>query len=281
MRLTVQDHDRDSAGLTYVYPVLSRRSRGLSVGVNLNVNRACNWRCVYCQVPDLAAGNAPTADLAQLEHELEAFLRAAVDPDWQAAHLPPEARALRDVAFSGDGESTSCPNFAAAVLTVGRVLERLGLAGRVPVVLITNGSLLHRPDPQAGLVELARIGGEVWCKLDSATAEGQARMNGAHAGVERARANLVTAASLCPTWIQTMALAFDGQAPSAVEQAAYLELVRGLVADRVPLRGVLLYGYARPSHQPEAPRLSALPVEWLHDFARRIEAAGLAVRVHA
>src|SRR5690606_18144805 len=126
MRLTVQDHDRDSAGLTYVYPVLSRRSRGLSVGVNLNVNRACNWRCVYCQVPDLAAGNAPLADLAKLEHELESFLRSAVDPHWQAAHLPPEARALRDVAIAGDGEPTSCPNFAAAVLTVGRVLERLG-----------------------------------------------------------------------------------------------------------------------------------------------------------
>lgn len=281
MRLTIQDHDRDSAGLAYVYPVLSRRSRGLSVGVNLNVNRACNWRCVYCQVPDLATGSAPAADLALLERELEGFLRAATDPAWQAANLPPEARALRDVAFSGDGESTSCPDFAAAVRTVGRVLERLGLAGRVPVVLITNGSLLHRPDPQDGLREIARLYGEVWCKLDSATAEGQARLNGAHAGVERARANLVTAARLCPTWIQTMALAFDGAPPSAAEQAAYLDLVRGLVAERVPLRGVLLYGYVRQSHQPEAPRLSALPLAWLQDYARRIEAAGLAVRVHA
>jgi wyosine [tRNA(Phe)-imidazoG37] synthetase (radical SAM superfamily) len=232
-------------------------------------------------VPGLAHGTAPEADLALLERELEGFLRAALDPAWQATHLPEDARALRDVAFSGDGESTSCPNFAAAVETVGRVFERLALTGKVRLVLITNGSLLHRDGPQQGLRALARIGGEAWCKLDSATAEGQARLNGAHAGVERARANLVTCARLCPTWIQTMALALDGEPPSAREQAAYLDLVRGLVAEAVPLRGVLLYGYARPSHQPEAPRLAALPRAWLEDFARRIEAAGLPVRVHA
>ena len=42
--LSVSDHDRNSAGLTYVYPVISRRAGGVSVGVNLNVNNACNWR---------------------------------------------------------------------------------------------------------------------------------------------------------------------------------------------------------------------------------------------
>jgi len=40
--LTVTDHSRESAGLTYVYPVLSRRSGGVSVGINLNPNNACN-----------------------------------------------------------------------------------------------------------------------------------------------------------------------------------------------------------------------------------------------
>ena len=58
-RLTVTDHSRDSAGMTYVYPVVSRRAGGVSVGINLNPNNACNWACVYCQVPDLARGTAP------------------------------------------------------------------------------------------------------------------------------------------------------------------------------------------------------------------------------
>ena len=51
--LKVTDHDRNAAGLRYVYPVVSRRAGGVSVGINLNPNNACNWRCVYCQVPRL------------------------------------------------------------------------------------------------------------------------------------------------------------------------------------------------------------------------------------
>ena len=44
---------------------------------------------------------------------------------------------------------------------------------------------------------------------------------------------------------------------------------------------VLLYGLARPSHQPEAPRLSALPADELEAFAARVRSElGLAVRVH-
>ncbi len=62
-RLTILDHSRDSAGLIYVYPVISRRAGGISVGINLNVNNACNWRCIYCQVPGLSRGAPPPVDL--------------------------------------------------------------------------------------------------------------------------------------------------------------------------------------------------------------------------
>ena len=57
--LNVSDHSRDSAGLKYIYPVVSRRAGGVSLGINLNVNNACNWRCVYCQVPGLTRGGPP------------------------------------------------------------------------------------------------------------------------------------------------------------------------------------------------------------------------------
>ena len=70
MKLTTFDHDRDKAGLRYVYPVVSRRACGVSIGINLNTDNACNWRCVYCQVPGLVRGAAPTVELARLEEEL-------------------------------------------------------------------------------------------------------------------------------------------------------------------------------------------------------------------
>ena len=71
--LTVSDHRRDSAGMTYVYPVVSRRAGGVSVGINLNTNNACNWACLYCQVPELKRGGPPPIDLDRLEMELRCF----------------------------------------------------------------------------------------------------------------------------------------------------------------------------------------------------------------
>jgi hypothetical protein len=72
--LTTIDHRRDSAGLLYVYPVISRRAGGVSVGINLNTNNACNWACVYCQVDNLTRGGPPPIDLDLLESELKGFL---------------------------------------------------------------------------------------------------------------------------------------------------------------------------------------------------------------
>lgn len=281
MSLSIRDHARDSAGLLYVYPVVSRRSGGVSVGVNLNPNKACNWRCVYCQVEGLVRGGAPEIDLARLERELEGFLDGVVRGDWLARNVPEAARALKDVAFSGDGEPTSSRELEGAVEAVGRVLARFDLLGTIPVVLITNGSLVHHGTVQRALAKLAELGGVVWFKLDSATEEGRKRTNDASITNERVRANLETAARACPTWIQTIAFARGGEPPSRAERDAYLALVRELVAARVPLEGVLLYGLARASHQPEAGELSALPRRWLEDFAREIEGSGLPVRVHA
>ena len=279
MRLSTRDHDRGRIGKKYVYPVLSRRARGLSVGINLNPNQACNWRCVYCQVPGLIAGNAPKIDLELLEVELREFLDPKVLNQWLADHAEEGARVLRDLALSGDGESTSAAEFPDVVDLVGRLMQQFGHAGRVPLTLITNGSLVQQPLVQAGLRGIARLAGRVWFKLDSATDSGMRELNSSALGVEKQRRNLVTCAGLAPTWIQTMALARKGKAPSALEREAYLALVRGLVAERVPLEGVLLYGYARPSQQPEAPELAALPADWMERFAFEIRAAGLPVEL--
>lgn len=279
MRLTPRDHDRSNAGLEYVYPVVSRRARGVSIGINLNTNNACNWRCVYCQVPGLVFGKPEDTNLAQLERELDGMLDDAVRGDFMERCVPEGSRRLNDLAFSGNGEPTSSPQFADAVALAGRARERFGLGEEVRTVLITNGSLVHQAMVQEGLRRLAPLAGEVWYKLDSATAEGQARLNANKAGVERARENLATAARLCPTWVQTMVLDWGGSTLAGEERRAYLELLSGVLADGAPLAGVLLYGLARQSYQPEAPELAAVETAQLHGLAREIEALGLTVRV--
>ena len=270
VRLTTTNHDRDAAALTYVYPVVSRRARGVSVGINLNPNDACNWRCVYCQVPGLVQGAAPRIDLAKLREELAGMLATITSAGWMDAHVPAGARRLNDVAFSGNGEATTSHQLDAAVEVVHAVLAGHGLLDEIAVVLITNGSLVHRPHVRAALERLAEHRGEVWFKLDSATEEGRRRLNDVAVPDARVRENLDQCARTCPTRIQTMALALDGEPPSEEEVAAWTALVGDLVRSGTPIRDVLLYGLERASHQPEAPRLSPVSDDWLAALAARI-----------
>lgn len=265
--LTIQDHRRDSAGMRYVYPVISRRAGGVSVGVNLNVNNACNWACVYCQVDNLTRGGPPPIDLDLLERELTVFLEDALHGDFMARQVPADAQRLEDVAFSGNGEPTSAAEFPEAVLRVRSVLQRYGLAGKLPVRLITNGSMLHRPGVQEGIRVLGELGGEVWFKVDRASATEVAAINGVPLEAEKVRRNLAQCAGLAPTWVQTCWFALDGQAPDAAARDAYCALLEPLAAS---LAGVHLYGLARPSLQPAAPRLTRLAANELETFAAEI-----------
>lgn len=279
MTLTPRNHDRDIAGMTYVYPVLSRRARGVSIGINLNPNNACNWRCIYCQVPDLKRGGPPPIDMVRLEEELRDMLTQVAQGDYLARHAPEGMRRLNDIAFSGNGEPTSAPEFADAVRLVGRVFADFGLAGRIKVVLITNGSLAGKPAVQAGIRAIAGLNGEVWFKFDRATRAGMRAVNGTETDPERHFQRLRRVAQLCPTWVQTCLFGLDGAAPDAGEITAYLAMLERAQREIPTLAGVLLYGLARPSRQAEAERLTALPGDWLEKLATRIGALGLEARV--
>ena len=274
--LTVVEHSRDSAGMTYVYPVISRRAGGVSVGINLNPNNACNWQCVYCQVPDLTRGGPPPLDLVLLQQELRLLLQDIMQGDFMVQRVPETSRRLMDVAFSGNGEPTSAPEFAEAVAVVAKVLDEAGLAGKLPLRLITNGSLLDRPAVQDGVAELARHGGEVWFKLDAALSEDIQRINGSRIQPEQHLARLLTCARVCPTWVQSCFFRTDGEAPSSASMDAYVELLARAAMD---VKGVHLYGLARASMQPGADRLSPLPANWFEALAQRLKKKGLTVSI--
>lgn len=266
--LSTEDHRRDSAGLTYVYPVVSRRARGVSVGVNLNVNNACNWACAYCQVAGLTRGGPPPIDLDKLADELDRFLDDATAGDFMERAVPSEARRLVDVAFSGNGEPTSAPEFPEAVRLVRAALERRRLLPQVRIRVITNGSLLHRAAVQEGIREVGEAGGEVWFKVDRIGEEATRAVNGVPSVPATVRRNLEICAGLAPTWVQTCWFALDGQAPTQTERDAYCDFLRPL-SDR--LAGIHLYGLARPSLQPEAGRLGRLGADTLDTWASEIQ----------
>ncbi|QLG87422.1 radical SAM protein [Chitinibacter bivalviorum] len=275
--LSVVDHRRDIAGLKYVYPVVSRRAGGVSIGINLNPNNACNWRCVYCQVPDLVRGSGPTIDLALLASELDQMLNQIVTGDFMQTAVPVEARRLNDIAFSGNGEPTTSPQFLEAIELVAAAQQRFDLA--LKTVLITNGSQLDKAFVQEGLRRLAQIRGEVWFKLDRAPVDGFEFVNQIALKRAQVERRLAMSAQCCPTWIQTCMFATDGQLPSEAELVAYVDFLAEQMAAGVNLAGVLLYGLARPSLQTEANRLSAAPTDWMQALAERIRAIGLEVKL--
>ncbi len=278
--LNVTDHSRDNVGLTYIYPVVSRRAGGVSVGINLNPNNACNWRCIYCQVPELKRGAAPVIDLIRLEKELYTFLREILYGSFMQEQVTPSARRIRDISLSGNGEPTSAKEFEQVIELIGKVKYDFDSLKELKLVLITNGSLIDRSNVQAGLRRLAKLNGEVWFKLDSVTREGRQHINNTRISSRRLRNNLQLAASLCPTWLQTCVFKTDGKPPTKIETSAYLEFIEKLLREGVPLKGVLLYGLARSSMQPEAPRLTKVTQGWMESFGRKISALGLTVKLN-
>ena len=263
--------------MDYVYPVISRRAGGVSVGINLNPNNACNWHCAYCQVPGLVRGSAPEINLEQLKHELATMLNDVIDGSFMVERVPENCRTLCDVAISGNGEPTSCINFDAIVELIVSVMGQFELPKNVKLRLITNGSYMNKLHVQAGLRAMAEANGEVWIKVDSATEAGIERINGVAATPELLFKQVKAAASLCPIWIQTCMFAWHGAEPTDVEVDAYLGFIKQLKDEEVPIRGVLLYGLARPSLQPEAVHLSQLDEAWMESTARKIEEVGIAV----
>src|SRR5438067_13876588 len=112
---TFGDHRRDFGGNRYVYPVVSRRSRGVSVGLNLNPDKVCNFDCVYCQVDRTTPGPTDTVNVDRLREELEDMLdlvqTGRLFDHERFCDTPQVLRRLNDIAFSGDGEPTTCPEF--------------------------------------------------------------------------------------------------------------------------------------------------------------------------
>lgn len=278
MTLTASDHRRDAVGLRYVYPVISRRAGGVSVGINLNTNNACNWRCIYCQVPDLIRGAAPPVDLPLLRRELMDFLTELQEGDFMLRRVPEAARRIADVALSGNGEPTSAAEFPRVIAVVTEVLRARGLLGRIMLRLITNGSRIGRGPVAEGLRAMAAANGEVWFKLDAGSTERITRINSVTLSAATIVRNLRACAALCPTWIQTCAFGWDGHVPLAEDLDAYLRTLREAGVET--LRGVHLYGLARASLQPEAAALERLPATKLEELAERVRALGLIVHVN-
>ena len=200
-------HWRDNL---YVYPVISRRSRGLSLGINLSPDKACNFDCVYCQVDRTVAPVVRRVDLQVLREELAALVQEAqsgklfADPPF--AQVPEKLRRIEDLAFSGDGEPTASKHFPAAVELAAKVKRDAGLT-QTRIVLITNACFLQKPRVAAALEVMDRNQGQVWAKLDAGTDAYFSQVNRSkHSSLRQVVDNIIAAARVRPIVIHSLLL---------------------------------------------------------------------------
>ena len=265
--LSIHDHSRELSGLKYIYSVISRRAGGLSIGINLNVNNACNWQCIYCEIPNLTRGSPPPIELDVLENELRLFLHDIIHGDYMQKNVAIEDRHLKDIAFSGNGEPTSAAEFPQVILIVKKILQEFDLLQKIKIRLITNGSLMHEASVLKSIEMLEEINGEVWFKVDAATEETIKTVNQVNLKPNQILERLLNTANICPTFVQTCIFMINGKSPDDKDIDAYIELINK--AKKI-IKGVHLYGLARPSLQPRAGDLGRISEKELKKIAKKL-----------
>lgn len=271
-RLTFEDHRRVMEALKFVYPVLSRRAKGISLGVNLNPDKACNFDCIYCQVDRTVPGQKGF-DLGVMTDELSrllAWVREGVlfeHPPFDTVSGP--MRRVNDICFAGDGEPTSAPEFLAAVEAVVKLKQQFGLDA-LKIVLITNATLLHRPAVRKALSLMADHQGEVWAKLDAGTEAWYNTISVTRVPFSRILKNLLEAAQVRPLVIQSLFLEYEGQGPSDAEVDAYIARLQHILDQGGQLKLIQVYTIAR---QTPSPGIYSLTDVQLDGLVARIQAA--------
>lgn len=268
----VKDHSRSFSDFLYVYPVISRRSRGLSIGVNLNPDKVCNFDCIYCEVDRRTPPRVRTVDLARVREELVEVIRRVRGGQLVQESRFREAAAwagdIKDIAFSGDGEPTMVHNFAECVRVVADVKRLEGL-DQTKIVLITDAAGLDKADVRRGLEIMDANRGEVWGKLDAGTETYFRRVNRTTIHFDRILKNLLETARVRPIVIQSLLLRVQGEIMSAAEVAAYCERLSELVKGGAQIKEVHAYTVARPTPEPFATKLTGAELETIANTIRQ------------
>ena len=263
---------RNGLGNRFVYAVISQRARGLSIGVNLNPDKRCNFDCVYCEVDRDTPGRERRVDVEVMAAELERLLRLQQkgklgELDW-FRNLPPELLELKEVALSGDGEPTLCPNFDEVV----REVLYLRSTGKLPffkTVLITNGTGLDLPPVTAGL-DLLCPQDEIWVKLDAGTQEYYEQVNRPTLPFWRILANILAVSKKRPVIIQSLFPLVNGQEPPWEEIDAYAQRLKELKAAGAQISMVQVYSAHRPPHRPNCEHLALKSLSRIASHVRTV-----------
>lgn len=273
------EHQRSFETNRFVYPVVSRRSGGVSIGVNLNPDKICNFDCIYCQVDRVQVSETRFVGTQQLLAELEQMFALVTSGELFAhprfSSTPPALRRLNDIAFSGDGEPTTYRNFDEIVAACAQLKRRHGL-DQVKMVLITNASMFHRAAVRRGLEILDANQGEIWAKLEAGTEAYYKLVERTTIPFRQVLDNIAAAARVRPLVIQALFMRIHGEPPSVAEQEAFCDRLNEIAAAGGQLKLVQIYTVARRPAEDFVAPLTNIEVDALVERVR--ERTGLETR---
>lgn len=276
-KLTFSDHSRIFKDYTYIYPVLSRRSQGVSLGINLNVNNACNWRCTYCQVDGLIRGKPEDINLDKLEGELDQAISMIFNTEFLTEYAPVGLQRLNDICISGNGEATLSKNFLDVVKIIAKLRTKYTIENNVKTILITNGSEFERLDIQESIKILSQNNGAVWFKIDSGSSYGISSINQVNLSLKSVSKRLDISTNLCKTYVQTCMFKLHGHNPTDEDINNYIELIAPF---KNKIAGVLLYSVARNPMLPEGKNISQVSLKFLSNVANKLNQYGIFVKYY-
>jgi wyosine [tRNA(Phe)-imidazoG37] synthetase (radical SAM superfamily) len=266
-----RDHQTSWHDFRYVYPVISRRCHGLSIGINLNPDKACNFDCIYCQVDREKPPSIQEVDFSILEQELAsviAFYKSGqLFQEEPFASAPESLRKLNNIAIAGDGEPTLFRPFVSLIELVAH-LKRKWLDRTVKFVLITNAAGLDRTSVQRGLSIMDDNQGDVWVKLDAGTEEYYKQVNRSSIPFERILSNIEKTAIDRPIRIQSLFLKINGVSPSRAELDAYCSRLMDVKRKGGRIKEVQIYTIARPTQESWATPLPEAELSAIADLVR-------------
>ena len=263
----------------FVYAVISPRARGLSIGLNMNPDKKCNFDCLYCEVHRNTPSNETRLDVDVMAEELKRTLSFVLagrmrELPWYRL-VPDQLLQLRHVTLSGDGEPTFTPNFIEAMQAIIHV-RALGGFPFFKLVLVTNATGLDRPDVQTGLKYLTKSD-EVWAKLDGGTQAYLNKVNRMDVPLEKILSNILLLARQRPVIIQSLFPSINGEEPPAEEIQQFALRLKELKEDGAQIPLVQIYSATRPTPNSDC---GHLPLKTLSRIAQTVrQVAGLKAEV--
>ena len=239
-----QYHERRWENFKFVYPVVSRRTGGLSVGINLNPDKICNFDCPYCQVDR----TLPSKTKFEQKTAIEEF---SIIEDWirngelfkleRFKGVPEASRNWLDIAFSGDGE----PSVSTHLEPMLQWLATQASSRDLPqIVIITNSTGLQKESTKRALKTLEQLKGCVWAKLDAGTDSYLKIVSASSYSMEFVMDQILSLSPSLELKLQTCLMKIQGCPPAREEIEHYRKRVEYILKHRA-ISEVQIYTVAR------------------------------------